>query len=244
MVAGCGFWRGAVRPAVPTSAEELLAGLAARRAAVTSLRARVRLRAGLGGAWTREALLVRRPDAVRIDVLSPFGLVLALGTCDAFLWAYPTGEGTRYEGPATPANVTRFLGAPFTVADLVDILLGVPPARTVVGTPTLELTHEGEYRLTLPENGRVQTIRFTGDTLTVLGAEEVENGVVVMRVGFADYQDGFPRTLDVGAPGTGAGARLAYERVELNAPVDLKLFAPPPASQVMPLEAAGEPVSE
>ncbi|TMA52572.1 MAG: hypothetical protein E6J76_06925, partial [Deltaproteobacteria bacterium] len=35
----------------PTTAEALLAGLATRRTAVTSLRARARLRAGLGGAW-------------------------------------------------------------------------------------------------------------------------------------------------------------------------------------------------
>ncbi|TMB03339.1 MAG: hypothetical protein E6J57_03540, partial [Deltaproteobacteria bacterium] len=68
-LAGC-FWR-VPRVLRAVTAEELLADLAARRAAVTSLRARARLRSGLTGLWTREALLVRRPDAVRIDVLSP-----------------------------------------------------------------------------------------------------------------------------------------------------------------------------
>ena len=229
-----------MRPAVPTSADELLDALAARRAAVTSLRGRARLRAGLGSAWARQAVVVRRPDAVRVDVLSPFGLVLALGTRDDFLWVYPSGEGTRYEGPASPANVTRFLGAPFAVTDLVDILLGLPPARTPTGTPALATTPQGEYQLTLPAGLRVQTIWFAGDTLAVRRAEEAENGVVLLRVAFGDYRNGFPYTLDVGAPATGTAARLAYEQVEPNAAVDLALFAPPPAPRVLPLEAAGE----
>src|SRR5204863_3513890 len=95
-----------------TSAAELLETLAARRAAVTSLRSRARLRSGLSGVWIREALLVRRPDAVRVDVLSPFGLALAVGVRGDLLWAYPPARGTRYEGPATPANMVRLLGAP------------------------------------------------------------------------------------------------------------------------------------
>src|SRR5207249_3993191 len=133
-LAGC-FWRGP-RVLRAVTAEELLADLAARRAAVTSLRARARLRSGLTGLWMREALLVRRPDAVRIDVLSPFGLALA--------------------------------------------------------------------------------------------------------VAFDDYRDGFPHLVEVGAA-SGATARLAYEAVERNAPVDPALFAPPPAARVLPLEAAPPP---
>ncbi len=218
-----------------------MANLEARRESMTSLRARARLRAGLRGGWTRQAVLVRRPDAVRVDVLSPFGLVLALGTRDAFLWAYPQGEGTRYEGPATPANVARFVGAPFTVPDLVDILLGVPPARTIVGTPTLETTHDGEYRLTVPGPGRVQTIWFAGDTLAVRRAEDATDGVVMLRVGFDDYHDGFPHVVDIGAPAAGTAARLAYDRVEQNVPLDLALFAPPSAARVLPLDVAGAP---
>jgi len=221
-----------------------MAGLAARRSAVTSLRARARLHAGLSGAWTRQALVVRRPDSVRVDVLSPFGLVLALGVRDSFLWAYPAGEATRYEGPATRANVTRFLGAPLAVGDLVDILLGVPPARTAARAPTLETTRDGEYRLTLAADHRVQTIWFAGDTLTVRRAEEVEDGVVVLRIGFDDYQDGFPHRLEVGAPASGAAARLAYDQVEPNAAVDMALFAPPAANRVLSLDAIGQPPAE
>src|SRR2546425_9323940 len=104
-----------------------------RRRAITSLRARAQIASGVARLWTREAVLVRRPSAVRIDVLSHAGLVLALGTEGASLWAYPPMQAIRYEGSATPENLARFLGTPVSVPDLVDILLGLPPQREPAG---------------------------------------------------------------------------------------------------------------
>ena len=237
LLAGCGL-RGPTPPLLrPTSAPELLAGLAARRAAITSLRARLRVR-GLAGVWTREALLVRRPDCVRVDVLSPLGVAYALGARGTLLWAYPSAEATRYEGRATPANVTRFLGAPIKVADVVDVLLGVPPARASVGPPALETTPAGEYRLTLPLADGVQTLWFDGDTLAVVRAEESHGGAVALRVVFGDYQESFPRSLELEAPASGTGVKLLYGAVEPNVPIDPALFDPPPAPRVLPLGAA------
>src|SRR5580765_4521443 len=91
------------RPLPPAEAASvLLQRLAARREAVTSLRARARLRSGLEGLWTRQAVVVDRPDRIRVDVLTPMGLALALGTEHARLWAYQPSERVRYEGGATP----------------------------------------------------------------------------------------------------------------------------------------------
>jgi len=198
LIVGCAARAPRLRP---TTAVELLDTLAARRAAVTSLRSRARLRSGLSGVWIREALLVRRPDAVRVDVLSPFGLALAVGVRGDLLWAYPPARGTRYEGPATPANMLRLLGAPVAVADIVDVLLGVPPARDPTAPPLLSATREGEYRLVLPLADGTQTIWFTGDTLLVRRAEETRGGGIVLRVAFEDYRDGFPHALEVSAEG-------------------------------------------
>src|SRR5262249_29336054 len=66
-VAGCGVGSRALRPARPTTVDELVDGLAARRAAVSSMRARVRLRSGLARVWTHQAVLVQRPTDIRID---------------------------------------------------------------------------------------------------------------------------------------------------------------------------------
>ena len=238
LIGGCRFRP--PRPLAPITAEQLLQGLAARRTAVGSLRARARLRAGLSGLWVREAVIVRRPDQVRIDVLSPFGLALAVGLRGPLLWAYPPAQRTRYEGEASPANLARFLGAPVAGPDVVDLLLGVPPSREPVAPPALDVTDEREYRVMLPLAGGTQTIWFEGDTLLVRRAEETSDGTVALRVTFDDYHDGFPYVLDVAAVG-GAGARLTYDTVEPNATVDPALFAPPPAARVLPLEAAPSP---
>jgi hypothetical protein len=154
------------------------------------------------------------------------------------LWAYPPSERTRYEGAATPANVTRLLGAPIALADVVDVLLGVPPARSTAGPPELSVTSDGEYRLTLPLRDGVQQIWFAGDPLVVRRAEEARRGGPTMRVAFDDYQDGFPHALALDAPASGTTVRLTYSAVEPNVALDGALFAPPPATRVLPLEAA------
>jgi hypothetical protein len=223
---------------LPATAAELLDNVAGRRAAVTSLRARAHVRTGVARLWTRQAVLVQRPLGVRIDVLSPFGLTLALGTRGDVFWAYPPAERTRYEGPATPANLARFVGTPVTVADLVDILLGAPPRREPAGPPHLEVTRERTYRLVVPIVGGAQELRFAGDTLALVGVQEVRAGEVTMRVGFGEYREGFPRLLEVEAPRSGSAATLAFDSVERNAALDPDLFAPPAADRVLSIEGA------
>jgi hypothetical protein len=238
--AGCGlFGRGALRPVRPTTVAELLDTMAARRAAITSLRARVRLRSGLARVWTRQAVLVQRPSAIRVDVLSPFGLALALGTEGQILWAYPPQQGVLYEGAASPENLARLVGAPLGVRDLVDVLLGVPPARQPVADPMLA-REGGEYVLTVPYRGGTQVVRFATDTLEVTRVEDHRQGAAPLAVQFADYEDGFARALDLDASG-GMTARIAFDEVEPNAPIDAAVFVPPPAPRVLPLERAGTP---
>jgi hypothetical protein len=237
-LAGCALAR-PPRPAVEgVSAEQLLAGLAARREAITSLRARARLKMGLAGMWTREAVLVQRPSAVRVDVLSPFGLALALGTRGDVLWAYPPAENVRYEGEASPLNLARFLGAPVTTSDLVDLMLGLPPARVSTATPTLERSAGAGWVLTLPFDGGLQRLWFDAATLELERAEEHRGDALTLTVAFDDYREGFPHTLDVTAPLVGSSARLTYDQVERNPILDAALFAPPSTPRVLPLEAA------
>lgn len=223
----------------PTSVDELLADVAARRAAITSLRARVRLKSGLARVWTRQAVLVERPSSIRVDVLSPFGLALAVGTEGGTLWAFPPQQGVRYQGPASPANLARLLGTPLAVDDLVDVLLGVPPARRETSAPSLA-RDDGEYVLTVPYAGGTQEVRFATDTLEVTRVQERRDDTAPLTVRFADYEDGFARAVDLDAGG-GMSASIAFDQVEPNVAIDPAAFAPPPATRVLPLDRAGSP---
>jgi hypothetical protein len=225
------------RPMLPpsTSTETLLAGLDARRAGLRSLRARVHFRSGLANVWARQAVLVERPRALRIDVLSPFGLALALGTDGQLLWIYPPQERLRYEGAATPENLARFFGAAVSVDDLVDVLLGVPPRRRATGPIRFEPRPDASVLLTVPIEGGTQRLEFAGRPLQVRSAEETRGGETLVRIEFDDYREGFPRAMDVRAP-DGTTARVRYVEVERNPSIDPLVFAAPPAPRVLPLE--------
>src|SRR5262249_7162371 len=148
---------------------------------------------------------------------------------------------TRYEGAATAANLSRFLGAPLAVPDVIDVLLGLPPARTPAGPPELTTTDEGEYRVTVPLVGGSQTIWFAGEPLAGRRAEEGSGDAVTRRLAFDDYRDAFPHAIEVAAPAAAAAAHLVFEAVEPNPALDPALFAPPPAPRVLPLEDAEAP---
>jgi len=236
VLAGCPAFAPRLGPARETSADELVAGIEARRAAVTSLRARMRVRSGLAGMWVRQAVLVQRPTAIRIDVLSPFGLALALGTEGHTLWAFPPQQGIRYEGPASPANFARLFGTPLGVADLVDVLLGVPPARVAIERPTLDRSGD-EYVLTIQFRGGTQLVHYALDTLRITRIEERREGAPPIEVAFGDYRDDFARTLDLKGE-TGVTASIAFDDVERNAAIPPTAFEPPAATRVLPLERA------
>jgi hypothetical protein len=234
-VTGCGLLR--PRPALPpgTTAETLLGGLEARRSAVRSVRARVHIRSGLVQMWAREAVLVQRPSAVRVDVLSPFGLAVALGTDGERLWVFPPQERLRYEGAATPENLAHFLGAAVSIGDLVDVLLGVPPRRAPVAPVRFESLPNGMGRVVVPCASGEQRLEFAGRPPTVRRADEIRDGQLVLRIDFDDYRDGFPYVMDVSGP-DGPKASLRYVALETNGPIDPAVFAPPAASRVLPLE--------
>jgi hypothetical protein len=237
-VAGCALVRPRPPAGEPATAAALLADVAAQREARTALRARARLRTGLAGLWTREAILVRRPDAVRVDVLSPFGLALALGVAGRELWVWPASQGVRYDGDASPENLARFLGAPIAVSDLVDVLMGLPPARVPAAPPVARRTAGNEWEVVIPLPDGVQTLWFDVDTRQLTRAAEQRGEGAVLRVAFGDYQDGFPHTLEVESPALRSSAKLAYDAVEVNPSLPESVFTPPPAPRVVPLEAA------
>lgn len=226
-IAGCPGAARLPRPGTSIDPAHLLADLDARRAAVGGLRARARLRSGVAGMWAREALVVERPRSVRVDVLSPFGLALALGTDGTLLWVFPPSEGVRYEGVATPENLARFLGAPVAIEDLVDILLGVPPRRVPAG-PVTTTWEDGTWRVELPHGGGVQVLFVepgTGRVLEAVEQSEAEPGE--MRVRFHDHRDGFPHAIDVTVPALEVDARLRYGDIEYNPAIDAAVFRGP-----------------
>ena len=117
-------------PATLPSGVELDAALAARRYAVQGLRALARLRYtdGADTASARQAVVVERPDRVRVEVLSMLGAVFLLVTDHGQLTAYVRDEHTVYRGAASPQNLARYARIGVPIDALVDLLLATPSA--------------------------------------------------------------------------------------------------------------------
>src|SRR5690242_15724312 len=107
-------------PATTPSASRLLGVLAERRAAIRSLRgfAQIAYETGEDNVGARHAVLVRRPDHFRLEVLSPFGALAVIATDARELVVYARREAKIYRGPASAESVGAYTQVPVEVADV------------------------------------------------------------------------------------------------------------------------------
>jgi outer membrane lipoprotein-sorting protein len=235
LAAECGTTR--VRPELPAtlpSAQQLLDVLATRRLAVESLRgfAQIAYESADENVGSRHAVLARRPDKLRLEVLSPFG-VMALIASDGHDFAvYERREAKIYRGPATPESVAAYTAVPLSVADVVTVLLGSPPYRPPVGAATV--TRDERHALillTIPVAAGRQRVWFAPDTLHPVASTTGLADGRTLRVTFGDYATlgavAFPLRIDLKAePGTGA-VHVHYATPSLNTAIADGLFTFP-----------------
>lgn len=103
----------------------------------------------------RVAVMMNRPDLLRVEsipLLGPpdFFLSVANGELRVFL---PV-KNAFYRGLATPHNVSRFFPVSVPVADLVPLLMGVPPGGADQTTAYRGMQEEELYRMDHYPSGR------------------------------------------------------------------------------------------
>jgi Outer membrane lipoprotein LolB len=248
LCAGCAALRPpAIRPAPPAvlpPAAELDAALAARRAALHSLRALARLqyRDPAGSRSAREALIVARPDRVRIEILSLFGTAFVLTADRGLMTVYARHDGTVYRGRASLQNLQRYARLWLPLDDLVDVLLGGPPPRRAVSERVSFDAHAGAVRLSRALDRGVQVVWFSPAALPLAVEERDAAGDVQWRATFAHYRpyDGVPVATQVALerPAAARTLRLALQDVDVNPSLNRSVFAfqAPPGTKVVDLD--------
>jgi outer membrane lipoprotein-sorting protein len=113
----------------PESAEALLAELRQRDAALAAFRGQATLdyKGPDGASKSSQMIVVRAPDQVRIDFMSPFGPTYTVATDGQNLRAYDRGEKVLFVGVPSTANVQRYARVPLTVEVLAALIRGLPP---------------------------------------------------------------------------------------------------------------------
>lgn len=242
VVAACGLATacqpGKLRPVLPStvpSAERLVAALAERRTSVRSLRgfAQIAYESGDDNIGARHAVLVRRPDHFRLEVLSPLGALAVIASDAKELVVYARREAKIYRGPATAGSVGAYTQVPVEVADVTSILLGTPPERAATGPATVTRDEEAQaFKLTIPVALGRHLVWFEPGTLVPIASETPLPDGRRLRVAFGEYRDigtlRFPHAIDMRAEPGDRVVRVRYASPSLNTDIADTLFEFPP----------------
>lgn len=131
---GCAARPGAGRPPVEPLRDprEIAAAFAARGRTVKSLRAvaKVRYLDPAERYSARQALVIARPDRVRVEVFTMLGTAFVLTAQERYLVAWWPEKNTVFTGMATAENLWRYTRIWIPVEMLVDVLLAIVGANS------------------------------------------------------------------------------------------------------------------
>jgi hypothetical protein len=226
-----------------------MAALTERRAAVRSIRgfAQIAYETGEDNIGARHAVLVRRPDHFRLEVLSPLGALAVIATDARELVVYDRRAAKIYRGPATAGSVGAYTHVPIDVGDVTSILLGTPPERTPTGPLTVARDDEANaFKLTMPVALGRHVVWFDPETLAPIASETPLPDGVRLRVAFAEYKQlgtlAFPHAIDMRAEPGDRVVRVRYGTPSLNTEIAETLFAFPPREGLQELVIERYPV--
>ncbi|MGH7929009.1 MAG: LolA family protein [Candidatus Binatia bacterium] len=244
--AGCSTVSTPPAPALPArewQRTELIQSLTERQSQFRSLRALARVEyAGPDGKQGfQEAVVVQRPDRLRLETLTMLGAVLIVTVNDAEIIGYHVREGIMVRGKQSKANLLRYTQIPLELDEITAVLLGLPPVD--LSAPWQQ---EGNALVFSPKGQKRDVIAFEAQQPVPTQWERFNgDGAVEIRVSFADYvatpPGHFPTRIIMEAPLQNRKLEVRYQEPELNAALSPELFTQqkPGHVQELPIEALG-----
>lgn len=237
-----------VAPAILPSAPHLEAVLQARRDSVHSLRALAQLRYHdrEGSNTSREAIVVARPDRLRVEVLSLFGSVFVLTADNGAISAYARQDGTVYRGAASPQNLWRYARLDLPVPDVVALMLATPPAALGHSAQVSFDAEAGWIQLSQPSPRGTLVVSFSDALLPVAMAQYGGDGEVQWRATFSGYEkhagSAIATEIAIEWPTWQRSMEVRLQDVEVNPVLDAAVFAlqTPPGSKVVQLDPVAD----
>lgn len=173
-----------------------------------------------------------RPQGVLVTDGKDFGL-------------YDAKEGKYYRGPASPANLARFLPLVLPPAELASLMLGRAP-RIPAESSTLSVDDKlGVYVLTLKKGPVTQVLHVQPPSNRVV--KSTVEGVRAYDLEFSDIADygavTLPRRIQLVAQSAKTTVELTWKDVTVNEPPDLTLFdlSAPEDVPVVEVDESGNP---
>ncbi len=191
-----------------------------------------------------------RPGLIHFEPLDFFGRPVAVLVVNGDSFGlYQSQENRYYTGPASPANVSRFLPVVLPAEELTRIMLGVAPR---IPHEQVELRVDDKeclcYVLTLRRGNVTQTLEIDPRLYRVKKSEL--RGIAAYDLEFDDFFErgevSFPRKVRLIAEGSKVDLQVNYKDLNLNASPDLTMFdlTPPEDVPVVEVDVSGRPKEE
>ncbi len=233
LLGGCATRAPLLPPLVvqPSADAELLSQVAelqaegARRGSVRAV-ARVRIEGPGGSGTVREIILARRPASLRLEGLNFLGQTQSLLVTDGQRFLFFDGQEFE-QGPVNPDTLMRTLGLDLAPAEAVEALLVAPLDGSEPPPAPREVWARGEERwLSYP----VRRLRL-GPGGELRGIQAIDPlGGVRWEAEYAEWRplggSRYPFAITLSFPGSQVRAEVDFEEVELNPPLEARLFRP------------------
>jgi outer membrane biogenesis lipoprotein LolB len=228
------------------NASEIIQALQQRDEQFRSLRALARLAyAGPEGKNSfQEAILVQRPDRLRLETLSFLGAIMIVTVNDRAILGYLPREGVFLSGQRSKENLRRLtkIPLPLEVEEITALLLGLPPVNTKAAPQ-----QDGNSVSFPAADGSRDIVAFeTSDPVPTRWERHNQSGESELSVKFSDYATTpaglFPSRITIESVTQKKRLEIVYQEPELNANLPAEQFVQQKPANVkeLPIEALRE----
>lgn len=246
-LAGCATVEPPPSPTLPApewESKPLIESLAQRNDRLRTLRAlaQVNYAGPEGRHGFQEAVIVQRPDRLRLDTLTFLGAILIFTATDQEVVGYHPREGVYVRGHPTPENLRRYTQIPLELEEITKLLMGLPPVDAAAPWQSHGNT------LSQPRAGGGRDVLTFGSHQPVPSRWERYNqdGALELSAQFQEYTDTkaglFPLHLVLEAPAQKRKLEIRYKDPELNDGIPPEQFVQqiPAHAKEVPIEAVGD----
>ena len=189
----------------------------------------------------QEAVIVQRPDRLRLETLTFMGAILIVTANNKEIVGYHPREGVFVRGQGTKDNLRRYTQIPLELEEITMLLLGLPPVNS-----SAPPSQEGNT-LVFSLNGRKRdVVSFESQQPVPTKWERFNSdGKVELSAEFADYistpAGPFPARINFEANLQKKKVQIRFEQPEVNPTISSNLFSQqiPPNTKEVPIEAIG-----
>ncbi|HEX7233523.1 MAG TPA: DUF4292 domain-containing protein [Candidatus Binatia bacterium] len=189
----------------------------------------------------QEAVLVERPDRLRLETLSFLGAILIVTANSKELVGYHPREGIFVRGDRTKDNLRRYTQIPLDLEEITMLLIGLPPVD-----PKMPANQEGNALIFSRKDGKRDVVAFESQQPVPTKWERLNaGGSVELSAEFSDYIQTpaglFPSQIVFQANLQRKKIQIRYQQPEINATISPELFSQqkPANVQEVPIEAIG-----